>query len=45
MPCDNTAILEIIKKSKEDNYMYNLVGQPILRPKVYTYKTVKLSIN
>ena len=33
MPCDNTAILEIIKKSKEDNYMYNLVGQPILRPK------------
>lgn len=33
MPCGNTAILEIIKKSKEDNYMYNLVGQPILRPK------------
>jgi hypothetical protein len=33
MPCNNTAILEIIKKSKEDNYMYNLVGQPILRPK------------
>lgn len=32
LPC-NTSIMEIIEKSKEDSYMYNLLGQPILKPK------------
>jgi hypothetical protein len=32
LPC-NTSIMELIEKSKEDDYKYNLLGQPILKPK------------
>ena len=32
LPC-NTSIMELIEKSKEDNYKYNLLGQPILKPR------------
>ena len=32
LPCDNTAIIELLNKSKQNNKIYNLLGEEILKP-------------